>query len=422
MHRKAFTLIELLIVIAIISIIAVVVVLTLNPIELLRQSRDSNRVSDMSTLVSAIDLYNSDQLGTPGYSLGTANTVYVSIPDPSATTTAGDQCQGLGLLTLPATYTYHCAATSTFRAIDGTGWVPINFTSIVLGVPLSNLPVDPTNSSSSRLYYTYTTNGTQFEVTAAPESQKYGLGGSNDIIGSDGGALASVYENGSQLGLEPLDYGNNSLVGWWPLNEGTSSIAYDGSGRNATGSWSGTQAGTSGYYSPGKIGNWGGYFDGTDDSVATPSPVVTSTNRNITFSLWFKVLTFNTSSVSTLIFNGNGGANGFGLWIGNCGSGAGNKLQYAEGGGNGGWTVLGGCYTLSSGTWYSAAITASSPNLCSLYVNGALISSNSSCASGSNPTSGNTSFGDTNSIIDDVRLYNKPLSASQVAALYVDGR
>src|ERR1035441_6029718 len=47
------------------------------------------------------------------------NTVYVSIPDPTATTTLGDQCQGLGLLSLPTAYTYHCAASSTFRMNDG---------------------------------------------------------------------------------------------------------------------------------------------------------------------------------------------------------------------------------------------------------------------------------------------------------------
>jgi prepilin-type N-terminal cleavage/methylation domain-containing protein len=152
--RRGFTLIELLVVIAIIAILAVVVVLTLNPAELLRQSRDSNRVSDMSTLNEAVNLYSTDQGGASGYSLGSANTVYVSIPDPSATSTAGDQCQGLGLISLPSTYTYHCAASSTYRNVNGTGWIPINFSTISTGSPLGSLPVDPTNSSSSRLYYT----------------------------------------------------------------------------------------------------------------------------------------------------------------------------------------------------------------------------------------------------------------------------
>ena len=55
--QKGFTLIELLIVIAIIAILAVVVVLTLNPAELLRQARDSNRISDFATIKSALALY-----------------------------------------------------------------------------------------------------------------------------------------------------------------------------------------------------------------------------------------------------------------------------------------------------------------------------------------------------------------------------
>ena len=170
--RRGFTLIELLVVIAIIAVLAVIVVLTLNPIELLRQSRDSNRVSDMATLNSAINLHNTDQGGASGYSLGTANTVYVSIPDPTATSTAGDQCQGLGLISLPATYTYHCAASSTYRNVNGTGWIPINLTNISAGTPLASLPMDSVNTSSSRLYYTYTTDGFRFETTAVMESAK----------------------------------------------------------------------------------------------------------------------------------------------------------------------------------------------------------------------------------------------------------
>src|ERR1019366_7545698 len=160
--RRGFTLIELLVVIAILAVLAVVVVLTLNPAGLLQESRDSNRVSDMATLNTGINLFLADG----ATAIGSANTVYVSIPDPSATSTAGDQCQGLGLLTLPSGYTYQCAASSAYRNVNGTGWIPVNFSSLSSGSPLGNLPVDPSNSSSSRLYYTYETNGSQYEVTS----------------------------------------------------------------------------------------------------------------------------------------------------------------------------------------------------------------------------------------------------------------
>jgi prepilin-type N-terminal cleavage/methylation domain-containing protein len=61
--RRGFTLIELLVVIAIIAVLAIVVVLTLNPAQLLKQSRDSGRLSDMNTITSALNIYNEDQGG-----------------------------------------------------------------------------------------------------------------------------------------------------------------------------------------------------------------------------------------------------------------------------------------------------------------------------------------------------------------------
>ena len=59
-HRSGFTLIELLVVIAILAVLAVVVVLTLNPFALLQESRDANRLSDMATLNSAINISLAD--------------------------------------------------------------------------------------------------------------------------------------------------------------------------------------------------------------------------------------------------------------------------------------------------------------------------------------------------------------------------
>ncbi len=224
--RSAFTLIELLVVIAIIAILAVVVVLTLNPAQLLAQGRDANRLQDMSSLVSAVNLYTTDQNGAPSFSLGNASSVYVSVPDPLATTTAGDACQGLGIQALPSG-SYHCASSTFFRGPGGTGWVPIDFSSISSGSPFGSLPVDPVNQTSSHLYYTYATNGSQFEVTAAMESQKYRLGGSGNVVSTDGGILPNTYEAGTNLSLMPLDYGASqgiALVQSSTINiDGTSS-------------------------------------------------------------------------------------------------------------------------------------------------------------------------------------------------------
>ncbi len=170
--RRAFTLIELLVVIAIIAILAVVVVLTLNPAQLLAQSRDANRVSDLATLNSAINLYATDQAGSSNFSLGSPTVTYLSIPDPNATTTAGTDCSLMGSNFLAGGY-FHCAATSTYRNVSSTGWLPIDFNAISAGSPFGSLPVDPVNSTSSNFYYTYWSNGSTYRLTANPESQKY---------------------------------------------------------------------------------------------------------------------------------------------------------------------------------------------------------------------------------------------------------
>ncbi len=167
MHsHKGFTLIELLVVIAIIAILAVVVVLTLNPAQLLAQSRDANRLSDLATLNSAINLYNTDQSGASTYSLGLSSTTYVSLSDSSST------CGDLGGNFTTGGY-FTCASSANYRNASSTGWIPINFNAISAGSPISSLPVDPTNSTSSNLYYSYQTNGTTFRLVATPESQKY---------------------------------------------------------------------------------------------------------------------------------------------------------------------------------------------------------------------------------------------------------
>lgn len=184
---SAFTLIELLVVIAVIAVLSVIVILAINPVELLRQSRDSNRISDLNTVNTALSIYNTDQ---PSGYMGVATKVYISIPD--ATTT----CANLGLPALPGGYSYNCSTSQNYRKVDGTGWIPVDFTAVSFRTPISSLPVDPVNTTSTNFYYTYVPGGSWKLSALSLESQRY-----SGKTSSDGGVAQSSYEVGNDLTL-----------------------------------------------------------------------------------------------------------------------------------------------------------------------------------------------------------------------------
>ena len=192
-EQRGFTLIELLVVIAIIAVLAVVVILTLNPAQLLAQARDSSRISDMSTIKSAISLLLADAAAPAGNAIGASSTCYGS----AILTPGGAGCGGRMTATLGTVTTTVAAATG----IAGAGWMPINFGGISAGSPIGAEPVDPSNNAT--YFYSYATNAApsyQFEINANMESTKY-AGGGSDVEATDGGNNATVYETGTLLTL-----------------------------------------------------------------------------------------------------------------------------------------------------------------------------------------------------------------------------
>jgi prepilin-type N-terminal cleavage/methylation domain-containing protein len=197
-EKKGFTLIELLIVIAIVAILSVVVILTLNPAELLKQARDSNRISDLNVLKSAISLYLADGLTWSPTTFCTASVTSGTIAGGPAATASG--C-GLVFPTISTVVMNATGTTST--AVTGTGWIPLNFSAISSGAPIGALPRDPVNNGTYYYAYYGTSTNSAFKIVAkALESTKYGTPGANqDVVSTDGGTSSTVYEAGTNLAL-----------------------------------------------------------------------------------------------------------------------------------------------------------------------------------------------------------------------------
>lgn len=205
MTKKGFTLIELIIVIGIIALLATTVILVINPVRIFQEARDSQRLADLGQLSSAISLYLATSSATPllpGACLGdwwasisavpTASQPFANPPTAEAAQTHGANPWSVG----------------------GGGWIPLNFTTVSGGSPLSALPRDPRNNSTGTLsgtggglFYAFQCDagGTSFELNANMESGRYGntggTPGGDDVESTDGGTSASIFEVGNAPGL-----------------------------------------------------------------------------------------------------------------------------------------------------------------------------------------------------------------------------
>jgi len=174
--KKGFTLIELLVVIAILAILATVIVVIINPGELLKQARDTTRISDLAAVNNAIALYLSDY-ATPAIGTVTNCTASLSVPPTGWTCTV---------------------VTST--VVSGAGWVPIIFTNVSSGSPLARLPLDPANGTTYAYAYKSNTTALTYELNARMESNKYASSTANVVANTkDGGNEAGWYEIGNNL-------------------------------------------------------------------------------------------------------------------------------------------------------------------------------------------------------------------------------
>ena len=285
--KSAFTLVELLVALGIVAVLSTVVIVTLNPAELMKQARDSNRISDLNTFNTTLGIYAADVVDA---TTGTSSIVYVSLPDSSPT------CANLGLPTLSGGWTYSCATIENYKKIDGTGWIPVNLSRISFETPLSQLPIDPKSSTSTGLYYTFVTAGSWWEFTSILESEKYG-----PRMVLDGGASENAFEHGTDLTLTPTEALNRGL----PPSDTTPtiSIIFPTSATEGDAGFTLTVSGTN--FTSSSIVEWGG----TDKTTTFVSDIqLTAT------ILAADIATFGTVAVTVSDpTNGTSGSNNFAI-------------------------------------------------------------------------------------------------------------
>lgn len=409
--RTSFTLIELLIVIGIVAILGVTVVLTINPAELLRQARDARRLSEVFELSKLTNLFQIDNIGA---NLGDPKKIYVSVPDTAAT------CTNLNLPPPPSGYTYNCVTSLNLRKVDGSGWIPLDFTSLSTGSGFSSLPVDPINSPNSSLYYVYVPSTTGYVITSVLESEKY----TEASAQNDGGIDPTRVEVGSDINLWAQATG---LVGYWKFDEGAGTTANDSSGKGNHGALISNPR-----WVDGKINKGLEFFDPLNTQnlvrVQNTSTLSSAVSSSITISAWakadfvdgytFKILDkYNAAdpSYGTYMLGGRSGGTNFVIYDSSLGFAREifvlNDIQTS-------WTFVAGTFNRFGG----------SDNM-KLYINGVLVGTPQTLGSlilqaGTNPLAIGNQNNQTaafDGVIDEVRIYNRALSASEIQALYEAG-
>lgn len=205
-NGKGFTLVELLIVIAILGLLAAILVVVLNPAEMLRRTRDTQRISDLGAVNNALATY-----------VASASTVEFD--------ESGSACVNVFISHDPTNPDKQTPSTPTLAgsedgSIDGTGWLPVD-TSDVSVIP--TYPLDPTNTITATweataladtptrgdFYYTYQCDSTEgvYKLSAPLESQHFTQ--TDTVTTRDGGVCDNLYEVGSNLSATTHNVGDD---------------------------------------------------------------------------------------------------------------------------------------------------------------------------------------------------------------------
>lgn len=160
-------------------------------------------------------------------------------------------------------------------------------------------------------------------------------------------------------------------------------------------------------------------LDGVSDEVVVGAPVTTQIT-NVALSAW--VYWKGVSQTAVIVYNGNSGSNGYGLFVSNGACGSGSEIGVLIGGVS--CDAVASNTTLPSNRWVHLVLTRDTTTW-RLYLDGAEIDTGTT--NPNTPTTrtvmGGNGLGANafNGSIDDVRVYDRALSAEEVKRLYTMG-
>jgi type II secretory pathway pseudopilin PulG len=225
------------------------------------------------------------------------------------------------------------------------------------------------------------------------------------------GYLTDIFVNASSgFSNYRLEQG---LVGYWHFDEGTSTLAYDASGNSNTGTLANGPTWQTG--SNCEAGACLNFNSGSNQMVNVGNPAVLQISGPFTITVWVKP-----ASISGIL----GIVTKEGSWTGYSLSIESNKFRFFTTANSQAYSIF-SATTPTIGTWYHiAGVFDGQKNY--IYVNG--VKENETSASMAANVNNNFIIGYGgywpggyfSGVIDEVRIYNRALSASEIKAIYND--
>jgi hypothetical protein len=299
--------------------------------------------------------------------------------------------------------------------------------------------IDPGNT---KLYYDGSLYGTATYVSAASGSLQ--IGGQSIYLWSgkiddfriynralSAQEVSNLYNSsGEALGIlnrAHRDTLTSGLVGYWSFDgsQMSGNTATDGSGSGNSGTLTGGPTKTIGVLGQGVK------FDGSDDYVTMGDAVALNGTQSRTISTWVKFSSDPLTTAQWLVERGNATNATYWLWWNgdNSFSLGDNTLVCGHRIANGTGEQIANTWTPVANMWYHVSCVYDGSQLIE-YVNGVLLgSAGSATGSVTDETSSArtlqlgrriaTGGSNLNGILDDVRIYNRAISASEVSKLFI---